>query len=121
MAPSKQKSNENMKQKSLMGWLGKPPTEKKEKPQPPKPAAAIANIGASKSGNINPTTPERKNSNILEEKGSSGARSEMSRSSVGLGEMQTPPTSDLIDVDMLSDVEEECAITKPVGTYHSVL
>lgn len=119
MAPSKQKSNEPMKQKSLMGWLNKPPTEKKEKAQPtPKPAAAPTSTQTGASKPDNPTTPESKGSNTLEERGSSGVRSEKSGSSVNLREMQTPPTSDPIDVDMLSDAEEEHVAAKPVSTEH---
>lgn len=107
MAPSKQKS--------LMGWLTKPPAEKDSgRSQPPSKPVAIASTksGASK---FDPTTPERKSSNILEDRGSSGVRSEMSGSSLGLGEMQTPPTSDFIDVDMLADVEEERVAPKLVN------
>ncbi|KIJ62178.1 hypothetical protein HYDPIDRAFT_158442 [Hydnomerulius pinastri MD-312] len=106
--PEKQKSNENMKQKSLMNFFGsKPPEGKLAKPaegaNKPTQAVQAAHIPQPK------IAPSRVTS-------SSMARSSRS-SDVESSVKDTPPTSDPIDVDMLSDDEVKSS-TKKTTTRH---
>lgn len=84
-----------MKQKSLMGWFGKTPTQDEKKPK--KPVAS-----ASKSAN--PITPKSKKvdtSALL-----SSAAASTTSSAGGSSGRDTPPTSDAIDVDMDEDEDD---------------
>ncbi|KIJ14719.1 hypothetical protein PAXINDRAFT_180906 [Paxillus involutus ATCC 200175] len=104
--PEKQKSTENMKQKSLMNFFGKPPDTKSSKPSGP-------TVFKSTSATKQMRTPESKttSSRLVT---SSVTRS--SRSSDVEGSVRdTPPTSDPIDVDMLS-AEEVNSSTKKTTT-----
>ncbi|EGO03735.1 hypothetical protein SERLA73DRAFT_119383 [Serpula lacrymans var. lacrymans S7.3] len=95
--PAKQRSNENMKQKSLFSWLGKSaPSEGKATSHVNVPNRSISQATR---------TPESKASSAKMILASSAVTS--SRSSHGSSIHETPPTSDPIDVDMLSEDEEE--------------
>ncbi|KAJ3932313.1 MAG: muts domain V-domain-containing protein [Lentinula lateritia] len=107
---SKSKSSENLKQKSLMSFFGKTQestpsasqrakkhaTEKQSKPTP-KDASKIAS-----SDNVL-QTPAPKKPDVRALNSSAAASS----SSYSSGIKDTPPTSDAIDVDMLSSEESE--------------
>lgn len=103
MAPT-QKSNAEPKQKSLMTWFGKGPaaTPNSKTTKPSVKGSAKSSASQSQpSSSQEPRTPESKsldfnalNSSVMASSASSIGRS-------------TPPTSDPIDVDMMSSDEDE--------------
>src|ERR1700728_4493320 len=118
MAPAKAKTNDSsMKQKSLTSFFGKPSAAKAGSSQ--KPAAQSSgkpsSLNASKSQN--PRTPESKGLHTLAPNSSAGASSKSSGG--GSSVKQTPPTSDPIDVDMLSAEEEENERVQAKGVSNS--
>ncbi|KAF9233196.1 muts domain V-domain-containing protein [Melanogaster broomeanus] len=99
------KSTENMKQKSLINFFGKAPDAK-----PSKPTAATSKSTSA----VKPTrTPDSKttSSRVV----SSSMARDSSSPDVKSSLKDTPPTSDTIDVDMLSD-EEVKSVTKKATT-----
>ncbi|KAK0501656.1 muts domain V-domain-containing protein [Armillaria luteobubalina] len=99
MAPKAKPSTENMKQKSLMGWLSKGADAIPAKSHASKPAFKAPNASTSKPKNLR--TPESTKPDIRV------LNSSASVSSFGDGSIKdTPPTSDPIDLDMLSDEED---------------
>ncbi|KAH7923446.1 DNA mismatch repair protein Msh6 [Leucogyrophana mollusca] len=88
--PQKTKSNENTKQKSLMNWLGKPGEVK--------PKTGNASTASASSQTVH--TPASKPPSVR------ALTSSSKSSDTGNSFGGTPPTSDPIDVDMLSDGEE---------------
>ncbi|KAK0489289.1 muts domain V-domain-containing protein [Armillaria novae-zelandiae] len=108
MAPKAKPSTENMKQKSLMGWLSKGADATPAKSNASKPAFKAPNASTSKPKNLR--TPESTKPDIRV------LSSSASVSSFGDGSIKdTPPTSDPIDLDMLS--EEEDAPRKRSRTF----
>ncbi|KZT23633.1 DNA mismatch repair protein Msh6 [Neolentinus lepideus HHB14362 ss-1] len=110
-----QKSVGQMKQKSLMSWFGKPngegvangavKTPKKEARIPATPVKGVAPVEKP----VSLRTPEQK------QPAPSSQPSATTRSSDGEGwcsSKDTPPTSDLIDVDMLSGDEAKASKSK---------
>ncbi|KIY68031.1 DNA mismatch repair protein Msh6 [Cylindrobasidium torrendii FP15055 ss-10] len=95
MAPKAKSSTENMKQKSLMGWFGKTPTQDEKKPKKP--------VGSA-SKSVNPITPKSKkvDTSVL----LSSAAASTTSSAGGSSGRDTPPTSDAIDVDMDEDEDD---------------
>lgn len=106
MASANKKANDtNMKQKSLMSFFGKPAAGKFTSSQNPARQSNKQTSSASSASKLqNPTTPEAKSSDILAPTSSAGGST---GSSGGCSSVkQTPPTSDLVDVDMLSAEED---------------
>ncbi|KAF8840553.1 DNA mismatch repair protein Msh6 [Paxillus ammoniavirescens] len=101
--PEKQKSTENMKQKSLMNFFGKPPDAKSSKPTEP-------TVFKSTSAAKQMRTPESKT--ILSRHVTSSVACSSRSSDVEGSVRDTPPTSDPIDVDMLSDEEVNSSTKK---------
>ncbi|KAF9225721.1 DNA mismatch repair protein Msh6 [Gyrodon lividus] len=101
-APEKQKSTDNMKQKSLMNFFGKPPDAKFSKPT----EATTKSTSAAKPSR----TPESKttSSRVVSSSVARSSRSSDVESSV----KDTPPTSEPIDIDMLSDEEVKSSTNK---------
>ncbi|KAH7907952.1 muts domain V-domain-containing protein [Hygrophoropsis aurantiaca] len=98
-APQKTKSNENMKQKSLMNFFGKP-AESKTPVQP-------------KNTDISTTMPNADDVPVSKPQFTKALTSSSKSSDAGNSSFgHTPPTSDPIDVDMLSDAEEERPLQK---------
>ncbi|KAI6168433.1 DNA mismatch repair protein Msh6 [Pisolithus thermaeus] len=91
--PAKQKSGENMKQKSLMNFFSKPTDSAKPAKSPAQRAQA-------------PESPVE----VLTSPAVPSCRS----SDAGSGFKDTPPTSDPVDVDMLSDEEIVLSASKSV-------
>lgn len=114
MAPSSKAHPEPMKQKSLMSWLSKgpnaTPNAKTTKPSA-KSAPTTSNhdaFSSQLSSSQEPCTPESKSMDFL------ALNSSAIGSSISLGSRSTPPTSDPIDVDMVSsDEEAKESIRKP--------
>lgn len=116
MAPNaKDKASaEPKKQKSLMAFFSKGPaatpgstTKSAGKPfvapKPVKRDASQSSVSSSRS-QMSPVTPELKRPNIRALNSSAAASSTSSYG--GSSVKDTPPTSDLIDVDMMSDEED---------------
>jgi DNA mismatch repair protein MSH6 len=120
MAPSKLKPQENVKQKSLISFFGKKPEDsnkpgvKSIKQGISSKSVASKSHPTSTSPRSEPKTPESKGpeARIL-----SSSLAKSSRSSDGgLSEIDTPPTSDPVDIEMLSSVEENQNVqVKPVS------
>ncbi|KAI5122644.1 hypothetical protein M0805_008727 [Coniferiporia weirii] len=130
-----QNAGEGMKQKSLMGWFSKNPASsqassqtKAQKSQPEvtapaatqKPKAKDASetgklTGKSTDASVLSTTasdPKKEASNLSKSSGAFAPSSSLlsvksSSGASNLGSKDTPPTSDAIDVDMLSDENTE--------------
>ncbi|KAF8889581.1 DNA mismatch repair protein msh6 [Infundibulicybe gibba] len=103
MAPQEKSTNDSKKQKSLMSWFGKDPTSKlapKIKPATTTPAKTSRDSDASSVLQ----TPDSKSLNTRKRKLSSAPS--ISSSDGGDSIHQTPPTSDVIDVDMSDDGEQ---------------
>ena len=116
MAPSSKPHTEPMKQKSLMSWFGKGPSatpnakttksSAKLAPTSSKRDASSSQLSSSQE----PCTPESKSMNFLALNSSAMGGSASSRG------RSTPPTSDPIDVDMVSsDEDAKRSIRKPVS------
>ncbi|KAG7445110.1 DNA mismatch repair protein Msh6, partial [Guyanagaster necrorhizus] len=96
MPPKAKPSTENTKQKSLMGWLSKGSNATPARPTASTPAVKTSNASTSKPAN--PRTPQSTKPDIRV------LNSSASVSSFGDSAIKdTPPTSDPIDVDMLSE------------------
>ncbi|PBK99844.1 DNA mismatch repair protein msh6 [Armillaria gallica] len=99
MPPKAKPSTENMKQKSLMGWLSKGPDATPAKSNASKPALKAPNASKSQPKNLRTPESTKPDMRVL--------NSSASVSSFGDGSIKdTPPTSDPIDVDMLSEEED---------------
>lgn len=119
MAPNSKPQAETMKQKSLMSWFAK---ESNSTPnaKPTKlgssaksaPTASKRDASSSQfSSSQEPRTPESKSMDFM------ALNSSAMVSSNSLRGGSTPPTSDPIDVDMVSsDEDEKQSIRKPVST-----
>ena|ERR1700761_1188633 len=94
MPPKSSKAGDAPKQKSLMTWFGKAPDNPPRKSTPKQPASNATTV---------PQTPESKRPD-LRVLNSSAAASASSYG--GSSSKDTPPTSDVIDIDMLSDQED---------------
>ncbi|KAJ6547168.1 DNA mismatch repair protein msh6 [Mycena capillaripes] len=104
MPPKSSKSNGDApKQKSLMSWFGKAPAK-------PAPNTQTKEPQASSNASKVPQTPESKRPDIAALNSSAAA----STSSYGSSK-ETPPTSDVIDVDMLSSEEEDRRVRVKTG------
>ncbi|TFK22134.1 DNA mismatch repair protein msh6 [Coprinopsis marcescibilis] len=115
MAPKPKASAESLKQKSLMSFFGKStPGALNTEPKPQK--ASISGAGSKSSTSdafqrkerpvepsspVVPKTPESKGVDTR------GLTSSVARSTTSSRCMSTPPTSDPIDVDMLSDKDDD--------------
>jgi hypothetical protein len=117
MAPQKPKPQADaMKQKSLMSWFGQPSSSNNSNPKPANAkltAQNVASNSASKSRQV-PKTPDPKGRDALV--AISPAAMSSRSSDGGLSALDTPPTSDPIDIDMLS-AEEDDVIVQPVSAF----
>ncbi|RDB29773.1 DNA mismatch repair protein msh6 [Hypsizygus marmoreus] len=103
MAPKSKSSVEPMKQKSLMSWFGKNPNATpNSKAQSTKPKPKLTpDASSSQPSSQEPRTPASKSMDLAALNSSAMASSTSSRG------RSTPPTSDPIDIDMLSSGEED--------------
>ncbi|KIK54062.1 hypothetical protein GYMLUDRAFT_49011 [Collybiopsis luxurians FD-317 M1] len=100
---SKSKSSENLKQKSLIAFFGKPQTQSQSSSQPPKAKKVAPKPKPKDASDGVPQTPASKKPDSRAANSSVVASS----SSYASSPTDTPPTSEAIDVDMLSDEEPE--------------
>ncbi|VDB88830.1 unnamed protein product [Peniophora sp. CBMAI 1063] len=117
MAPKKAATADNGKQKTLMGFFSKPAAGTPAKSQTSKPRLAptphaVANDSAPSSSPPSPTDPRTP---ILPKKKLVPSTVSSSVYSSG-GSAKEPPSSDVVDVDMLSDEEQPVKSTKGKGT-----
>ncbi|KAF5351341.1 hypothetical protein D9758_008002 [Tetrapyrgos nigripes] len=106
---SKSKSSDNLKQKSLMSFFGKSQNGSSSKAQStPKAPSASSSSSATKSKNASkvvsssPAYPETPLSEGKSFQTPKSVNAPSSSPSVGSSVKETPPTSDVIDVDMIS-------------------
>jgi len=119
MPPAKSKQpSEAMKQKSLMGWFNKAPEGSATPAKPAKSRLAVATPGASSSApSLTPPSPPQPQTPAPKKSGTAVSDSNYTRSSDGERSVaDAPPSSDPIDVDMLSD-EEDPRKAKSVGAF----
>ncbi|KAJ6488686.1 muts domain V-domain-containing protein [Mycena vitilis] len=104
MPPKSSKpSGDEPKQKSLMSWFGKAPTKPAPKAKPKEPSSNASKV---------PQTPESKRPDVAMLNSSAAASAS---SYGGSSSKETPPTSDPIDVDMLSSDEEHTRVRVKSG------
>ncbi|KAI0319317.1 muts domain V-domain-containing protein [Amylostereum chailletii] len=119
MPPVKSKSQEKLKQKSLVGWFSKPPAgaDAKTKTSTTKPRLATSSAHSSSSPPPESTyqTPiSKKNNASFANESLALVSSTYTKSSDGGSSFKdTPPTSDPVDIDMLSGDDEPKAVSKP--------
>jgi DNA mismatch repair protein MSH6 len=115
MAPSSKPHAEPLKQKSLMSFFSKGPnTTPNAKVQKsfakPAPKASKPDASSSQQSSQDPCTPESKSMDLLALNSSAMGSSNSWRG------RSTPPTSDPIDVDMVSSDEDEKQIVRKAAS-----
>lgn len=108
MAPSKLKPVDATKQKSLLGWLSKPAGDSKPSPsQKPSGQKSNAKSNVSKAEKPSSSVSPSKSSDMDTSNLSTNINSKSMEGVRASNFVETPPTSDPIDVDMLSPEEDE--------------
>jgi DNA mismatch repair protein MSH6 len=112
MPPAKQKQQqEGMKQKSLMGWFSNPPDAKSSpvaaKPTRPRLSSTVADASSSTAPSSSLPLPQEPETPVQKKKNTAAVSdANFTKSSDGGSSMpDVPPSSDPIDVDILSDEE----------------
>jgi DNA mismatch repair protein MSH6 len=130
---SKANSGEKMKQKSLMAFFNKAAPASattSAKPKAQEPAKQPRTTSTSKNREIETRYTDILDTTATPVKGSSQQSAVESphgtrNSNVPSSPVETPPTSDIIDVDMVDDeesaVDEQKGDTKPVSTHYFVI
>ena len=114
MAPKKAAPADNGKQKTLMGFFTKPSAGTPAKTQTSKPRLAptphaVANDSAPSSSPPSPTDPKTP---VIPKKTLIPSTASSSVYSSG-GSAKAPPSSDVVDVDMLSDEDQPVSSDSP--------
>jgi hypothetical protein len=106
MAQQKPKPQaDSLKQKSLMSWLGQSSSSSNTNTKSAKPPAQNGASNTSINSRLEPKTPESRGRDALTLVSPAAMSSRSSDG--GLSALETPPTSDPVDVEMLSAEEEE--------------
>jgi DNA mismatch repair protein MSH6 len=109
MAPQKSKSQaDSLKQKSIISWFGQPSSHNAKATQS---KLTTENVASKSRAELN--TPKNKGRDAHVGNSPSGFSSKSS--DAGLSALETPPTSDPVDVEMLSMDEEEHENHQPVS------
>lgn len=110
MAPKAKLAADTMKQKSLTSWFAQGPTTKDTPKAAPKPTGISTGVAASTSQESRAVEPKTPESKPISRRALNSSAAVSSRSSHGGSQSSikdTPPTSDVIDVDMVSSDEED--------------